>query len=36
MNSVILPSAMILRSSLYENLVYRRSLPEKAAFKTHS
>jgi hypothetical protein len=36
MNSVNLPSATISCSSLHEHLLYGRSLPGKAAFKTHS
>ena len=30
------PSTMLLRSSLHENLSYGRSFQEKSAFKTHS
>jgi hypothetical protein len=36
LNSVTVPSAMILRSSLHKNLIYHPSLQKKSAFKTHS
>ena len=35
LNSLTGPSPMILRSSLHDNITYRRTLQEKSAFKTH-
>jgi hypothetical protein len=35
-NSLNVPSTMLLRSSLHENLSCGRSFQEKSAFKTHS
>ena len=35
-NPLNVPSTMVLRSSLHQNLFCARSLREKSAFKTHS